>query len=371
MRDGAPLFSSVLDRYVAAAVLKWSDTGEPLLDIAEAVVRNLRDDWDCSPDIAEFAGSLIPDIVPRMIREEDDLMSRARSTAEAFAPDELAEQLAGAAWGVMQDRTAERALIDQLIAETNLYRNSKDFQDLLDFASRLRTFAPYNAMLLHIQSPSLTHAATTKDWRERFGRRPKPEARPLVVLRTMGPVDFVFDILDTEGRDLPKDAFAFPAAGATSEQELAGLLQRLDRELISVRTFREGDASAGHIRLAKLGAGPKEMNHYGVGINGSHPPPTRFVTLAHELAHLYLGHLGPDRARGVRDRRGLRHAVREIEAESVAYLVARRSGVEPRSQTYLQAFKGDFAELDPYVIMGASGAVERVLGLSGQRRKSG
>jgi hypothetical protein len=123
--------------------------------------------------------------------------------------------------------------------------------------------------------------------------------------------------------------------------------------------------------LTKLGADQKEMNHYAVGINERHPAPTRFVTLAHELAHLFLGHLGPDKARGVRDRRGRSHAVREIEAESVAYLVARRNGIEPRSHTYLQAFKRDFAELDPYVVTGAAGAVERSLGLSAHRRSGG
>ena len=112
---------------------------------------------------------------------------------------------------------ADRALIEQLIAETELYSTSQAFTELLEFVAKLRGFAPFNAMLLHIQKPGLTHAATARDWITRFGRRPKEHARPLVVLRSMGPVAFVFDFLDTEGKELPADAFAFPALGEMSE----------------------------------------------------------------------------------------------------------------------------------------------------------
>ena len=107
----------------------------------------------------------------------------------------------------------ERALLDQLIAATRLYNTSTAIQELFDFINRLREFAPFNAMLLHIQKPGLTHAATAQDWRERFGREPKRDARPLLILRAMGPVDFVFDILDTEGNDVPDSAFTFPTLG--------------------------------------------------------------------------------------------------------------------------------------------------------------
>jgi hypothetical protein len=49
---------------------------------------------------------------------------------------------------------------------------------------------------------------TARDWWTRFGRRPKPHARPLIILRSFGPVDFVYDVLDTEGKALPESAFS-------------------------------------------------------------------------------------------------------------------------------------------------------------------
>ena len=158
-------------------------------------------------------------------------------------------------------------------------------------------------MLLHIQKPGLTHAATARDWWKRFGRAPKRGARPLLILRTVGPVDFVFDIQDTEGREVPVDAFAFPTFGDMSEQRFAEFTQALSGERIAIHEFDAGDESAGWIRLLERSQSRTGKNLYQLAYNRNHPPPTRFVTVAHELAHLYLGHLGPDRGRRVPDRR--------------------------------------------------------------------
>ena len=129
-----------------------------------------------------------------------------------------------------EEGSQERALIDQLIAATKLYDSSEAVQELLEFTIRLRELAPFNAMLLHIQKPGLTHAATAYDWWHRFGRVPKKGTRPLLILKTRGPVDFVFDILDTEGRGIPVDAFAFPTFGNLSEDQFNQFMRVLAKE---------------------------------------------------------------------------------------------------------------------------------------------
>ena len=63
--------------------------------------------------------------------------------------------------------------------------------------------APFNAMLLQVQKPGLTYAASAADWRLRFGRKPKEGARPLLILWPFAPVALVYDVMDTEGEDLP------------------------------------------------------------------------------------------------------------------------------------------------------------------------
>lgn len=122
----------------------------------------------------------------------------------------------------------ERTLIDQLVAATRLYNTSESVQELLEFTIRMRRFAPFNGMLLHIQKPGLTHAASARDWLTRFGRTPKLGARPLLILQTMGPVNFVFDILDTEGRDVPPNAFSFPTFGHLSEPRFVSLISKVE-----------------------------------------------------------------------------------------------------------------------------------------------
>jgi len=56
-------------------------------------------------------------------------------------------------------------------------------------------------MLLHVQNPGIRYALRAPLWEKKFSRRVKPGAHPYVVLRTMGPLAFVFDVSDTEARD--------------------------------------------------------------------------------------------------------------------------------------------------------------------------
>ena len=219
-------------------------------------------------------------------------------------------------------------------------------------------------MLLHIQKPGLTFAATATDWGERFGRRVKPHARPLLILRTMGPVDFVFDIQDTEGRELPPGAYSFPTLGNVTDSRLSSILEKLRRKGIEVICIDAGDANAGSIKMTWKSDSRNGKNSYQLSLNRSHAAPTRFVTVAHELVHLFLGHLGADKGWRVRDRSLINDALKEAEAEMTAYLVAKRNGIEPRSESYLAKFKGAIKDLNLFGIIRAANAVEVALGIS-------
>ncbi|MCC6263879.1 MAG: ImmA/IrrE family metallo-endopeptidase [Bryobacterales bacterium] len=266
-----------------------------------------------------------------------------------------------------------RSLLDRLLEDSRLYKSSKEFRDLLDFTVRLRNFAPFNAMLLQIQKPGLGFAATAEDWFHRFDRTLKEGARPLLILWPFGPVALVYDFLDTLGeREPPRDAFAFPTEGSLAPGQIGEFSKRLESKHIHVFRLDAGDQSAGWIRVENRATDQrKEYSHYGLGLNANHTPAAQFCTIAHELAHLFLGHLGPDPKLSVPQRPYRDHALIEIEAESVAYIVCWRQGIRPASQTYLANFVNadvSTAGLDLYQIMRAAGQVETLLGLAARAR---
>lgn len=164
-------------------------------------------------------------------------------------------------------------------------------------------------------------------------------------------------------------AFVFPTLGKLSEARLAELMQPAGKDGIEFIALSAGDAQAGWIRTLKA-ASDAAKGSYRVALNASHDPPTRFVTLAHELAHLFLGHLGADPKRKIRNRRYRSHDERGVEAEMTAWLVAKRNGVTPRSETYLAEYNGAIPDIDLYAVMRAANAVETAMGISAaaQRR---
>lgn len=106
---------------------------------------------------------------------------------------------------------------------------------------------------------------------------------------------------------------------------------------------------------------------YRIHINRNHAAPVQFATLAHELGHLFLGHLGPDTKLNVPERPSMNHRQRELEAESVSYLVCSRNRVASKAQTYLKDYIQEnttIDRIDLYQIMRASGQVESLLRLT-------
>ncbi len=242
---------------------------------------------------------------------------------------------------------AARSLLDQLLTDSRLYTQSKDYKDLLDFVIRLRNFAPFNAMLLQVQKPGLRFAASANDWRERFGRRPKESARPLLILWPFGPVVLVYDVQDTEGKDLPQDVLAcFFAQGSIDQKRIFSFVELMHRKYIECLLVDAGDGRAGSIRVVERTAGPKEKTLYRMLLNRNHAPAIQFATLAHELGHLFLGHLGPDPALKVPARASMDHAQMELEAESVSFLVCARNGIISKSEAYLTNYVKENTTVD-------------------------
>ena len=84
------------------------------------------------------------------------------------------------------------------------------------------------------------------------------------------------------------------------------------------------------------------QRRYELLLNSNLSREARYATLAHELGHLYCGHLGTPQPKWWPDRRGLPLEIMEFEAESVCYLVCTRLGIDNPSAEYLAAYVRDY-----------------------------
>ncbi len=275
----------------------------------------------------------------------------------------------------MNNNTQEIALVSKLLNESKLYKIGTDYKQLLDFVNRLPNFAPFNAFLLQLQKPGMRFAASELDWSRKFKRKIKEGARPLIILWPFSPIALVYDCDDTEGDKLPDSiAHAFKATGNITEFLLRDFIYMTKKQGINVQQIEYGDALAGYIKrpdhdltISLQSIDAKQKPDYQIRLNRKHDTNIQFATLAHELAHLYLGHLGKDKFLKIPDRHYLKHKTRELEAESVCYIVCHRNGVNPNSEAYLNQFViGDMnvENMDLYAILKAAGQIETLLGLA-------
>jgi hypothetical protein len=282
------------------------------------------------------------------------------------------------------DRHAAERALDELFTQTTTFRTGPAFRDLMGFIAAFRFYAPFNAMLVYIQKPGARYVAPAHRWLKLYGRRIKPGAQPLVILQPMGPVMFVFDVSDTEGAALPEDVEnPFAVRHIMKNPPLARTIANAARDGIRVTPSALGSQQAGSIGRTKSPSTRLVFREqievplrYELVLNSNHEPSPQYATLVHELGHLYCGHLGTPDDRWWPDRRGLATAVEEFEAESVAYLVCRRAGIEPKSDEYLSAYlepanNGDVPPISLECVVKAAGLIEQMGKENLRARKTG
>ena len=163
-------------------------------------------------------------------------------------------------------------------------------------------------------------------------------------------------------------AINFRAEGPVEKEQIAQFIDRMTYKNIDCQMIDAGDGRAGSIRVLECPRDPKQKTRYRMLINGNHPPSTQFVTISHELAHLFLGHLGSDPMLTIPERVSS-ESQKELEAESVAFLVAARNRVCSKSEAYLSNYAREYPTIDSvdvYQVIRAAGQVETLLGLTAQ-----
>jgi hypothetical protein len=237
------------------------------------------------------------------------------------------------------------AALNQLFRRSAQYRRAEEYKRFLDFVGKFPQYSPYNAALLHVQNPGVSFTATRRQWREWFGRVPEPGARPYVILQPFGPVLFVYDLPDTEARseeaqELPeKVTDPFAVEGKLSGDTWTRTLQNCrEKEKVAVRqSDRLHRQHGGRVEGQPFQSGPKNPDDclYRVVINEKLEMEEQYGALAHELGHLFCGHLGMDEGAWWDACPNADRDQKEIEAESVAYLACRRTKLHSISERYL------------------------------------
>ena len=165
--------------------------------------------------------------------------------------------------------------------------------------------------------------------------------------------------------------------GGKIGKELDRTVENAMRDGIRIQPRKEGSLSAGSIRPAVGGevvfdagndrdGNPKLVQVplcYDILINETASTESRYATVVHELAHLYCGHVGSPNPKWWPDRRGLDSCAEEFEAESVAYLVCARVGIDNPSEKYLAGYfqsNGEVPNVSVDLVMKAAGLIEQM-----------
>ncbi len=243
--------------------------------------------------------------------------------------------------------------IDELQFLVKNYRSSEEFQKMMDFVGKFHYMAPYNAMLVELQKPGACLWLKAKDW-EKENRMIKPNAQNLITLRQFGPVQCMYDLSDTEPMpDCPVTEeneilerwkkWLMSAQGEVSPLLLQRLIDNLpsygiylDESFSAANTYGGYIKSYNHQIKAPLGISHNmtTTSRFLVSINRAQSNTDKFHTICHELGHLFCRHLFYDREKV----RHLSIKEREFEAESVAWIVCKRHGINNPSEQYLAGY---------------------------------
>ncbi|WP_155887697.1 ImmA/IrrE family metallo-endopeptidase [Paucidesulfovibrio longus] len=215
--------------------------------------------------------------------------------------------------------------------------------ETLAYIKKCKFLAPYNAYLVMQQRKNPSVVLTAAQW-EKFGRWVLPDVQPIVILKPFGPVSFVYDLKDTDGRsgldlhpNLPteeviRQIFPWKSWAPGVEERYLRIVDAVLRAGASFCEVPMEPQQSGHVvlenKLDKFSEKERHLEGYCIEINSLHPIAVRLSGLIHELAHIYCNHLLNER----------KVEEEEVEAEAVSYVYCYRRGFRPFSEEYLASY---------------------------------
>ena len=233
-------------------------------------------------------------------------------------------------------------------------KDSGKIKKYFRFLKKVPNHAPFNNALVFIQNPDCGYYATASQWKKRFNRNVKIDARPMIVLFPFGPVEFVYDIINTEG-DLITDEkilYWWRENGGTLDSRI---IENTKKNLKALNVeYQQLKAREYFEKVEYRTGGYAQKNHLDNELSiVLHPRYSKervefYGVLCHEIAHILLGHLGSiklplkkekeKKKEIAKNRDWLLKHIKEIEAELVAWIVFNGLGIEKNSESYIASW---------------------------------
>ncbi|WP_024411985.1 PBECR4 domain-containing protein [Streptococcus suis] len=327
------------------------DGGEVFKSILDQVVENLNQSTSSEPNMEEdmvyhnqpsFKGQMQNHPTEKVKLESVDQPSYAQPSSQ----NKLNELLA----------SKDRAGLAQHLKEgIHQYLDSTQYKEFLKTMSRFPQYSYRNVMLLKAQKPDVQAVTSFKSWKEDFGRSVKKGEKslrifaPMVVkakdpktgeilkddkgndvTRTIFKLVPVFDVSQTEGKELPQPIYQLEGT-----HENYAKLYRSAKEYAQSKGLRfEFEANLGEAN------GYYSRKDQKIVIKSGMSEQQTLKTIYHELAHADL------HSSKTTDKE-LKYSHAELQAESVAYIVSNHYGLDTGSYTfaYLASWAEDKAAL--------------------------
>ena len=233
------------------------------------------------------------------------------------------------------------------------FLDSDKYRDYLTKMSQLNNYSNRNLRLILAQNPEARQVASFKQWKENFGRYVKKGEKALRIFKPMTKIKKdennqpildkngnpetvtffglvpVFDVSQTEGKEMPK--------AAEVKEQLTDLdYANLYRALMAIA--KENDVSVRFEEMENTKHGYYSVPENQIVLRSNEMNKAQIIkTFLHEMAHAELHHADNPQ------KENLTRSTAELQAESVAYVVASYYGIDTSeySFNYLAGWSND------------------------------
>ena len=233
------------------------------------------------------------------------------------------------------------------------FLDSDKYKDYLTKMSQLNNYSNRNLRLILAQNPEARQVASFKQWKENFGRYVKKGEKALRIFKPMTKIKKdennqpildkngkpetvtffglvpVFDVSQTEGKEMPK--------AADVKEQLTDLdYANLYRALMAIA--KENDVSVRFEEMENNKHGYYSVPENQIVLRSNEMNKAQIIkTFLHEMAHAELHHADNPQ------KENLTRSTAELQAESVAYVVSSYYGIDTSeySFNYLSRWSAD------------------------------